>query len=533
MANLPARPTSQPPPPEVRERARDRDRTAQPMASRPTREERPPTERADSRERDTRPYAARPPPRLDTYIPPSGRARDPDRREYDDRDRDRLRDRDNYRRERSPYRAPPRRSPPPYRGRRGGFRGGPPRRYPSPGRGPYRRSSRSRSPRRRSRSPPPFRRYRSSSRSRSPGRRRSPGRGRDRDRDVRLGGHAISVNSRNRSPYKRPNSRSRSRTSARRPLSPRLRSPDERSVKRDSPQPSSEPAKKESSPVPLEQPAIKAEVEDVPMLPDTKEEDPPAKRSPSPSVTLSATQEDASARSPAVQEEAAVSPIPPNVMPLEEVKSEVTEPMKAEESIQMKMEVDTPRQLQPIPPRPREPPREPRAHAMADDHSRRLPTGPRESRARSPPRGPRGAPHPSRGGGPPPHSQITSSQPSHPTSRIPGGPRGHRRKPQFGIINGVACITVNDKQVPLSGHKPESAYIHEVNTTRPMINKLSSEIFDLMQGLPRKTHESDMAAYELSVAESRRKIAETHLEKAKLGILGIDYVHEPVEESKS
>jgi hypothetical protein len=53
---------------------------------------------------------------------------------------------------------------------------------------------------------------------------------------------------------------------------------------------------------------------------------------------------------------------------------------------------------------------------------------------------------------------------------------------------------------------------------------LISEYSIIGQRVRRALHELDMAAIDLRAAESRRKVAGSHMEKARAGILGIDAV---------
>lgn len=54
---------------------------------------------------------------------------------------------------------------------------------------------------------------------------------------------------------------------------------------------------------------------------------------------------------------------------------------------------------------------------------------------------------------------------------------------------------------------------------------LVAEYSQITKGTRRALHELDTATIDLRAAESRRKIADAQLEKARAGVLGIDAVH--------
>ena len=64
---------------------------------------------------------------------------------------------------------------------------------------------------------------------------------------------------------------------------------------------------------------------------------------------------------------------------------------------------------------------------------------------------------------------------------------------------------------------------------RQSSQKLAAEIVQQLAQLPKMFYEYELAAREVRIAESRRKIYEAHLEKAKSGTLGMDYTEDDTE----
>ena len=56
---------------------------------------------------------------------------------------------------------------------------------------------------------------------------------------------------------------------------------------------------------------------------------------------------------------------------------------------------------------------------------------------------------------------------------------------------------------------------------------MRAECVELSKNTKRALHELDMATIDLRAAEARRKVADSHLERARVGMFGIDAV--PVE----
>lgn len=69
----------------------------------------------------------------------------------------------------------------------------------------------------------------------------------------------------------------------------------------------------------------------------------------------------------------------------------------------------------------------------------------------------------------------------------------------------------------------------QVKPIRRTAAKLTIEILQQSKHLSRQLHEFQLASMDLRAAESRRKLSEIHLEKAKNGTLGIDYSEETAE----
>lgn len=53
---------------------------------------------------------------------------------------------------------------------------------------------------------------------------------------------------------------------------------------------------------------------------------------------------------------------------------------------------------------------------------------------------------------------------------------------------------------------------------------LTSEYTSISKAARRALHELEMASWDLRAAEDRRKLADSHVEKARLGVLGIDHL---------
>lgn len=62
--------------------------------------------------------------------------------------------------------------------------------------------------------------------------------------------------------------------------------------------------------------------------------------------------------------------------------------------------------------------------------------------------------------------------------------------------------------------------------TRTAGFRLANDIMQQLKSLPRTLHEFQLASLDLRAAESRRKVVEAHLEIAKNGTLGIDFVQD-------
>ncbi|PPQ64026.1 hypothetical protein CVT24_009400 [Panaeolus cyanescens] len=495
MAGLPPKPETVP----VRDERRfadDRDhRSAVPMSVRRY----PPI---PDRERDReRPYVPR--PKLDSYIAPAFESRrdiDP-RREYDDRDRERYRppddrrswtrDRDFGRRDtdRRPYDRERDRGPPL------------PRRPQSPRRG-YQRDSRSpawRRPRSRSRSITPPR-YRHRSRSRSPRRMSSPPL-------IRLGERSIHSHP-PQSPAKVKHSREASpqlppkpvhhvppppvghATSSSRSIeaSPRVHSVDERNL---SPAHMQSTQHSANPPSPNVTPSstmllIKQEPEPTPVL---HEEPLPIKveHHLTPSVDSQVSKFSPKVEPPSndffEHESTETRIVPPKVEPKLE---------QGLNSPSLTTPISTKRSLSPPPV----------VRPMAESvHT----AGSQDSKGWSAPRGPRAF------------------------ARLPPQPApamsATRKRSRYEHIS-PALSNFPVPSNPIQKHQIKHADVIKIEQEIEKIHMTAiaaeKEHLQYVKGLQRALHELDLATIDLRAAETRRKIADAQLERAKTGTLGID-----------
>lgn len=186
----------------------------------------------------------------------------------------------------------------------------------------------------------------------------------------------------------------------------------------------------------------------------------------------------------------------------------------------------------------------------------RSPSPPREPRARpsvrghSPPRGPRNAP---RGPG---WVKTTTTSTSPASFHLPTKSFYNSRNPSMVVASTpflqpgqspVAKPTGPDVVLPrIPAYKVEPSLTEDLDKevwfssstrvqTRPLMlfqiarvqahrAHLVSEYTAIGQRTRRALHELDMAAIDLRAAESRRKVAGSHMEKARTGVLGIDAV---------
>ncbi|CAA7267921.1 unnamed protein product [Cyclocybe aegerita] len=230
-----------------------------------------------------------------------------------------------------------------------------------------------------------------------------------------------------------------------------------------------------------------------------------------------------------------VDPSPAPETPQQAFRSPLPPPLdqKKEES-EAKMAVDPPSipiqpRSHPIPYRPpaRSPSPQPTRSSTTTDSSRVLPTGPRRGGwAPRSPGGPRN--HPTRSG-PPPHSFAP---------RAPPARRGHHTE-ERGFPRDS---TYRDSRDPIRDHtRDHTSYkkggikIPEFNPSKQWADlekdlarqqthrtNAASDHLQQMKGLHRALHELDLSSIDLHAAESRRRIAESQMEKAKTGSLGID-----------
>jgi hypothetical protein len=64
-----------------------------------------------------------------------------------------------------------------------------------------------------------------------------------------------------------------------------------------------------------------------------------------------------------------------------------------------------------------------------------------------------------------------------------------------------------------------------VKTSRDLRAILHTQYAGIEKAARRAVHELETATIELRAAEARRKVADVHLDKARAGVLGIEYVH--------
>ncbi|GLB35118.1 hypothetical protein LshimejAT787_0206830 [Lyophyllum shimeji] len=448
----------------------------------------------------------------DSYVaPPYDRRREADfrRRDYGDRDRgswDRARDRDygqRYRehdsdydrnrraferdrpherdrpfdRHKEHYGPPARRGPSPRRDAQHRRSRSPPRRGPSPG--PSYRRPRSRSPL--LRSPPPHKR-------------------------MKLGNHSIDARQEYGGaspPGPGRNFRGRSRSQSRRS---RSRSP-AHGKRGTTPQSRAVAKPEESKPLPPPAPTVESLTTLAPEI-----SAPGRICSPTPPTQVgptlhTGTQVESTAPSP---------PIEPPVDKHAETTKEV--------------EPEGPQVVEEIKPcgRSRSPPRQPRHPGPPAP-----PTLP-PSASRSPPRGPRNY---SRG-------NVT---PTGPASSLPPGPRGQRRTypgptappaPSISQDRPPAATEEKTPSVPELEIKVPMPYIPprklppsltleldaEIARLQAHRAHLASEYAQLAAGKRRALHELEMSTIDLRAAELRRKVADIQYQKARNGVLGVDYV---------
>ncbi|KAG6832698.1 hypothetical protein H0H92_012270 [Tricholoma furcatifolium] len=191
------------------------------------------------------------------------------------------------------------------------------------------------------------------------------------------------------------------------------------------------------------------------------------------------------------------------------------------------------------------PPRHPRNRAIPPAP----PAHPRRA-SRSPPRGPRNP-------GLHPKGHVT---PTGPASSHPPGPRGQRRPFQSSSLPGshphhqpstpqtqspnipslpapseAAPPTLQEAAkvpppvIPLKTLPPSLTpeFDTEIDRVAKHRAHLAHEYTNLARETRRALHELDMATIDLHAAEMRRKVADIQYEKAKNGVLGIDYVPTP------
>ncbi|KAF8905983.1 hypothetical protein CPB84DRAFT_1770722 [Gymnopilus junonius] len=480
MASLPPRPETTPKPlrddrrPTVDERDRDRRSSQSITASRLR-----PNDRIPEHERS---YVPR---KSDSYVPGGyDSRRESDRRDYDDRDRRRTYGRErnrDYDRSRSPRRRSPDRHP--YDRDRAY------RRSPSP----YRRSGFSR---RDSRSPPRYRR-----RSRTPPRLRPRSRSRSarRPSPIRLGNHSIAPSPRERSPYRRSGHRTRSRSSDKRPSKSDI-SPNKSSPAPSAPQKVEQVAEQKAranTPIVVEENASRGTASSEGKRHEETTKIPLSDKTESPLTT--ATQVEPTTKLVKEEKEEKVK--------LEMSEHPVSPPVenkKVEDVENMKMDVVESPSVPSLSPAAPSLPTQPSIKSSSlGNEPQRGPTHIAQAQSnwqyplkvtRSPPRAPRG-------------HRLAGHQTSH---SLP--PREPRRS--YGLPN----IPKYERPKQLTEIEQE---LSKYETLRR--NYASNHLAEVKE-LRRALHELDMTTIDLRAAETRHRIADLQLEKAKTGTLGIEAV---------
>jgi len=87
-------------------------------------------------------------------------------------------------------------------------------------------------------------------------------------------------------------------------------------------------------------------------------------------------------------------------------------------------------------------------------------------------------------------------------------------------------MTVNLPPIPVYRHKTNLPPELEAEIARAQQQRatLRAEYVQISKATRRAVHELEMASFDLHAAENRRKLANSHLEMARAGVLGIDYV---------
>ena len=182
------------------------------------------------------------------------------------------------------------------------------------------------------------------------------------------------------------------------------------------------------------------------------------------------------------------------------------------------------------------------------EHSPPIPTGPRSSlTTREPPKGPRGfvqpptapalRPAPTRPDWSNRNTAQPASGPSYSSADLPPGPP---IEPEPAVTASLPAIPLYKPKIALN---PEleaevrsslptcvalavqySRCCMKIVRVQAQRAQLTSEYTHISKAARRALHELEMATLDLRAAENRRKLADSHVEKARLGVLGIDYL---------
>ncbi|KAF8636635.1 hypothetical protein AX17_003444 [Amanita inopinata Kibby_2008] len=141
--------------------------------------------------------------------------------------------------------------------------------------------------------------------------------------------------------------------------------------------------------------------------------------------------------------------------------------------------------------------------------------------SRSPPRGPRNHPRSFL-------VQTTTGSPALPPNirggrRQPGTPSGPRINSSHGT-HDTPILATESYMKGVRNERPSVTAAVDTEIARLESHRahLAAEYIQLERGARRALHELDVATLDLRAAEARRKVADSHLEKARVGMLGVD-----------
>jgi hypothetical protein len=182
------------------------------------------------------------------------------------------------------------------------------------------------------------------------------------------------------------------------------------------------------------------------------------------------------------------------------------------------------------------------------EHSTPIPTGPRSSLpTREPPKGPRGfvqpptapasRPAPTRPDWSNRNIAQSTSGPSYSSADLAPGPP---IEPEPAVTVSLPAIPLYKPKITLNPELEAEVRFSLPTCLAPTVRhsrccikivrvqaqraQLTSEYTHISKAARRALHELEMATLDLRAAENRRKLADSHVEKARLGVLGIDYL---------